>query len=91
MPPTTSDTELLVQFRNPLTKEKAFTSIIKKYQEKLYWHEKKMNSKASPVSMRASVFFSINSVATTNAANEKPITRIVDGNPSLYITIKKEK
>jgi len=42
MPPTTSDTELLVQFRNPLTKEKAFTSIIKKYQEKLYWHVRRM-------------------------------------------------
>ena len=42
MPPTTSDTELLVQFRNPVTKEKAFTSIIKKYQEKLYWHVRRM-------------------------------------------------
>jgi len=42
MPPTTSDTELLVQFRNPITKEKAFTSIIKKYQEKLYWHVRRM-------------------------------------------------
>ena len=38
----TSDTELLVQFRNPLTKEKAFTSIIKKYQEQLYWHVRRM-------------------------------------------------
>jgi len=38
----TSDTELLVQFRNPLTKEKAFTAIIKKYQEKLYWHARRM-------------------------------------------------
>jgi len=42
MPSTTSDTELLVQFRNPITKEKAFTSIIKKYQEKLYWHVRRM-------------------------------------------------
>ena len=42
MPLTTSDTELLVQFRNPITKEKAFTSIIKKYQEKLYWHVRRM-------------------------------------------------
>jgi RNA polymerase sigma-70 factor (ECF subfamily) len=33
-----SDSELLIQFRNPETKEKAFTTIIKKYQEKLYWH-----------------------------------------------------
>ena len=38
----TSDTELLVQFRNPITKEKAFTAIIKKYQEKLYWHVRRM-------------------------------------------------
>src|SRR5215469_6793342 len=38
----TSDTELLVQFRNPITKEKAFTAIIKKYQEKLYWHIRRM-------------------------------------------------
>ena len=33
-----SDAELLIQFRNPETKEKAYTTIIKKYQEKLYWH-----------------------------------------------------
>jgi RNA polymerase sigma-70 factor (ECF subfamily) len=32
------DKELLFEFRNPLQKEKAFTAIIKKYQEKLYWH-----------------------------------------------------
>jgi len=37
-----SDTELLIQFRNPITKEKAFTAIIKKYQEKLYWHVRRM-------------------------------------------------
>jgi RNA polymerase sigma factor (sigma-70 family) len=43
MPPTaTSDAELLVLFRDPLTKEKAYTSIIKKYQEKLYWHIRRM-------------------------------------------------
>jgi len=35
---TTHDSELLSQFRDPETKEKAFTSIIKKYQERLYWH-----------------------------------------------------
>ena len=35
---TTQDTELLFQFRDPLTKERGFTAIIKKYQEKLYWH-----------------------------------------------------
>src|SRR3979411_1420134 len=39
---TSSDAELLVEFRNPITKEKAFTTIIKKYQEKLYWHVRRM-------------------------------------------------
>src|SRR5271156_6336017 len=39
---TTTDTELLIQFREPATKEKAFTAIIKKYQEKLYWHIRRM-------------------------------------------------
>jgi RNA polymerase sigma-70 factor (ECF subfamily) len=39
---TLSDSELLVEFRNPVTKEKAFTCIIKKYQEKLYWHLRRM-------------------------------------------------
>jgi len=37
-----SDTELLVQFRNPVTKERAYTAVIKKYQEKLYWHVRRM-------------------------------------------------
>ena len=36
------DNELLSQFRQPATKEKAFTGIIKKYQEKLYWHIRRM-------------------------------------------------
>ncbi|MDE3247550.1 MAG: sigma-70 family RNA polymerase sigma factor [Bacteroidota bacterium] len=36
------DAELLLQFKNPSTKEKAFTAIIKKYQEKLYWHVRRM-------------------------------------------------
>ena len=39
---TTQDSELLHQFRNPDTKEQAFTAIIKKYQEKLYWHVRRM-------------------------------------------------
>src|SRR6201992_3346155 len=39
---TTSDTELLIQFRDPATKEKAYTTIIRKYQEKLYWHIRRM-------------------------------------------------
>jgi RNA polymerase sigma-70 factor (ECF subfamily) len=37
-----TDVELLIQFRDPLTKERAYTAIIKKYQEKLYWHIRRM-------------------------------------------------
>lgn len=37
-----SDAELLQQFRNPPTKEAAFTTILKKYQERLYWHIRRM-------------------------------------------------
>ncbi len=37
-----SDAELLMQFRQPQTREAAFTSIIRKYQEKLYWHIRRM-------------------------------------------------
>jgi RNA polymerase sigma factor (sigma-70 family) len=37
-----SDAELLQQFRQPGTKEKAFTTIIKKYQERLYWHIRRL-------------------------------------------------
>lgn len=36
------DKELLIQFHEPATKEQAFTRIIKKYQEKLYWHIRRM-------------------------------------------------
>ena len=36
------DKELLFQFKNETTKEVAFTRIIKKYQEKLYWHIRRM-------------------------------------------------
>lgn len=36
------DKELLVQFNKPELKESAFTAIIKKYQEKLYWHIRRM-------------------------------------------------
>lgn len=36
------DILLLQEFRDPATKEKAFTSIIKKYQEKLYWHVRRI-------------------------------------------------
>ncbi len=36
------DLELLLQFKDPYSKEKGFTGIIKKYQEKLYWHVRRM-------------------------------------------------
>jgi RNA polymerase sigma factor (sigma-70 family) len=36
------DKELLLQFKEAATKERAFTLIIKKYQEKLYWHIRRM-------------------------------------------------
>lgn len=36
------DKELLHQFKNPSLKEKAFTALIKKYQEKLYWHIRRL-------------------------------------------------
>src|SRR5205814_2037111 len=36
------DATLLMQFREPEKKEKAFTAIIKKYQEKLYWHIRRL-------------------------------------------------
>ena len=32
----------MIQFRDPVTKEKAYTVLIKKYQEKLYWHIRRM-------------------------------------------------
>jgi RNA polymerase sigma-70 factor (ECF subfamily) len=41
-PTAIADNELLIQFRNPVTKERAYTSIIKKYQEKLYWLVRRM-------------------------------------------------
>lgn len=36
------DNELLADFKNPETKERAFTAIIKKYQERLYWHVRRL-------------------------------------------------
>ncbi len=36
------DKDLVSQFRKAETKEKAFTAIIKKYQERLYWHVRRM-------------------------------------------------
>ena len=37
-----NDKALLLQFKEAATKEKAFTSILKKYQERLYWHIRRM-------------------------------------------------
>lgn len=42
MTPQTDDLELLQSFKEPATRERAFTGIIKKYQEKLYWHIRRM-------------------------------------------------
>ncbi|MBC6490926.1 RNA polymerase subunit sigma [Flavihumibacter stibioxidans] len=36
------DSELLVLFREPASREKAYTAIVKKYQERLYWHIRRM-------------------------------------------------
>lgn len=36
------DKELLLLFKQPESKEKAYTAIIRKYQEKLYWHIRRM-------------------------------------------------
>lgn len=36
------DKELLFRFKDPITREPAFTAILKKYQEKLYWHIRRM-------------------------------------------------
>ena len=38
----TDDLELLAQFRQPDTREHAYTAIVKKYQERLYWHIRRM-------------------------------------------------
>ncbi len=37
-----SDTELVSLFRKPESRETAFTAIMKKFQEKLYWHIRRM-------------------------------------------------
>lgn len=36
------DAALLALYKDPATKERGFTGIIKKYQEKLYWHIRRM-------------------------------------------------
>lgn len=38
----TDDKDLLFQFRDEATKESAYTRIIKKYQERLYWHIRRL-------------------------------------------------
>ena len=42
MPEHPDDKELLFIFKDPHTREQGFTRIIKKYQEKLYWHIRRM-------------------------------------------------
>ena len=42
MPEIQNDQDLLALFRDPATKEHAFTAIVKKYQQKLYWHIRRM-------------------------------------------------
>lgn len=37
-----SDNEILLSFRVPATREAAFTDLIKKYQERLYWHIRRL-------------------------------------------------
>lgn len=37
-----TDEELLIRFKNPVEKDSAFTYIVKKYQQKLYWHIRRM-------------------------------------------------
>lgn len=37
-----SDQEILIDFRTPALKEKAYTQLVKKYQEKIYWHIRRL-------------------------------------------------
>ena len=37
-----TDQEIIFQFRQPTTKEAAFTTLVKKYQERIYWHVRRM-------------------------------------------------
>ncbi len=41
-PSTLEDRELLVLFREAATKERAFTELVGRYQERLYWHIRRM-------------------------------------------------
>jgi RNA polymerase sigma-70 factor (ECF subfamily) len=38
----TDDQELLDQFRQPATRERAYTTLIRKYQERIYWHIRRL-------------------------------------------------
>ena len=40
--PTSTDEDLLALFRSPKTKEQAFTRIIDRYKERLYWHIRRL-------------------------------------------------
>ncbi len=42
MPAEMADTELLRQYKTESTRGRLFTAIIKKYQERLYWHIRRM-------------------------------------------------
>lgn len=42
MPPMENDSILLQQFHQPETREAGFTAIMRKYQERLYWHIRRM-------------------------------------------------
>lgn len=42
MPAILQDLDLLHQYRNPATREAGYTAIVKKYQEKLYWHIRRL-------------------------------------------------
>ena len=37
-----TDQEIIFQFRQPTIKEAAFTALVKKYQERIYWHVRRM-------------------------------------------------
>lgn len=37
-----TDSEILALFREPATKEKAFNMLVKRFQERLYWHIRRM-------------------------------------------------
>lgn len=40
--PLHSDAEILLAFLEPSTKESAFTQLVRKYQERLYWHIRRL-------------------------------------------------